>query len=114
VGGVNEYCYQEGYHLESGPYSVMLNNRVAWICFKKLDLVDSIIYPEEVGLKSRYHIDGKKAVALSFRPWKLLGNKVFGWGGNCHHFREPFQKPTDSADESLASFCQKEDSVLPF
>lgn len=108
VGGLMNTVTKDGYHLETGPNSVMLNNPEFLDLLEDLNLVESIIYPEEVAAKSRFILMGKKPVALPSGPGNLFGNKLIGWGGIATILREPFQKANRySADESLASFCKR-------
>jgi oxygen-dependent protoporphyrinogen oxidase len=115
VGGLMNTVTKEGYHLETGPNSVMLNNPEFLDLLKDLNLIDSIIYPEEVAAKSRFILMGKKPVALPSGPGNLFGNKVIGWSGIATILREPFRKANRySADESLASFCKRRFSTSLF
>lgn len=108
VGGLMNTISKDGYQLETGPNSVMLNNPEFLDLLKDLKLTDSIIYPEEAAAKSRFILMGKKPEALPSGPSSLFGNKVIGWSGVGAILKEPFRKQnTDTEDESLASFCKR-------
>ncbi len=108
VGGLMNTVDKDGYQLETGPNSVMLNNPEFLDLLKDLQLVDSIIYPDNEAAKNRFILMGKKPVPLPSGPGSLLGNKVIGWGGLGSILKEPFRKQnTDAKDESLASFCKR-------
>jgi oxygen-dependent protoporphyrinogen oxidase len=108
VGGLMNTVTKDGYHLETGPNSVMLNNPEFLDLLKDLKLTDSIIFPEEIAAKNRFILMGKKPVALPSGPGNLLGNKIIGWSGIATILKEPFRKQnTNTEDESLASFCKR-------
>lgn len=115
VGGLMNTITKDGYHLETGPNSVMLNNPDFLDLLKDLELTDSIIYPEEAAAKNRFILMGKKPEALPSGPGGLFGNKIIGWGGVATLLKEPFRKaPNSQDDESLASFCKRRFSVSLF
>jgi len=115
VGGLINTISKDGYKLETGPNSVMLNNPEFLDLLKDLHLTDSLIYPEEKSAKSRFILMGKKPEALPSGPGSLFGNKVIGWGGIGAILKEPFRKQnTDTKDESLASFCKRRFSTSLF
>lgn len=115
VGGLMNTISKEGYQLETGPNSVMLNNPEFLDLLKDLNLIDSIIYPESEAAKNRFILIGKKPKALPSGPGNLFGNKIIGGSGIATLLKEPFRKAiTSNEDESLASFCKRRFSISLF
>lgn len=108
VGGLMNSIKKDGYQLETGPNSVMLNNIEFLELLQDLNLDQEIIFPEEKAAKNRFILIRDKAIALPSGPTSLFGNSIIGWGGIAALIREPFKKAKPSKeDESLAEFCER-------
>ena len=107
VGGVIHTERNQGFLVEHGPNSLMLDDAEILAYFEELGLASQIVEANEKS-KNRYIVRDGVPVALPTSPPSLVTTKAFSFGGKLRLFREPFIAPLpDDTEHSVASFFKQ-------
>lgn len=96
---------KDGYLLDLGPNSALETSDVLRELIRDLGIEDQKVYGNEAS-NNRYVVRNGKLHALPMSPLKFLKTKLFSAGAKLRLLREPFIKPTDGNDISLADFVR--------
>lgn len=105
VGGCIKTTQQDGYMLEHGPNSMMVNRQQVLNFLEELNLGDQIENANSDAAK-RFIVKGGALHALPGSPWGFIRTPLFSAGDKLRLFREPFIGK-GSADESIAQFVRR-------
>ncbi len=96
---------KDGYLLDLGPNSALETSDLLRKLIRDLGIEDQKVYGNEAS-NNRYVVRKGKLHALPMSPLKFLKTKLFSASAKLRLLREPFVKPTDGKDISLADFVR--------
>lgn len=122
LGGKIKSKSINGFHLEMGPNTVLINNTEIKSLIDELGLNKHIIKPDQEAVKSRFVIKNGKIEAIPNSLSSALKSKLFGLNTLYRIFSEPLRKVAKSEqEESLADFSRRRfgnqiysDFITPF
>ncbi|MBC2594110.1 protoporphyrinogen oxidase [Ruficoccus amylovorans] len=104
TGGCIHTVHQDGYLVETGPNSMMVNNLQAAMLMGEIGLADELLLPSDLS-KNRYIFKEGDMVTVPGGPMKFMKSALLSGGGKLRLLKEPFiKKPDNLAEESLANF----------
>ncbi len=105
-GGAVKTIRKDGWILEAGPNTIVLANTYMQELLNSLGLEDSVM-PAAPASSNRYIVRGKKPVPLPAGPVPFMFSKLFTTKAKLRLFKEPFIRPGQNPDESLAAFVER-------
>lgn len=124
VGGKIKSIQVDGFTLELGPNTVLMNNSEIKELFDELNLHDKTIFADATAIKNRKVLYQDKIVSLPSKPGDLFKSKLFGIRPLIKLIQEPFIPQViefEGEEESLADFVRRrlgkdiyENFVYPF
>lgn len=122
LGGKIKSTSIEGFQLEMGPNTVLINNVELMSLLDELNLNEHIIKPDSEAVKNRFVIKKGKIEAIPNSLSSAFKSNLFGIGTLYRIFSEPFRKASKSEkEESLADFSRRRfgkqiyrDFITPF
>ncbi|WP_269540203.1 protoporphyrinogen oxidase [Cerasicoccus fimbriatus] len=107
AGGAIRTIRRDGYLVEAGPNSLLVNSVVLENFFRGLGLGPQMLKPEEAA-RNRYILKKGEFVAAPMGPGELLSTPLISGGAKWRLLGEFFaQKPEGLREESLASFVER-------
>ena len=103
VGGVINTTLKEGFLIEHGPSTLQGRTNILLETIEAAGLKDEILYANE-NQKNRYILKRGKLVPLPLDPVSFATTNLFSLSAKLRLLREPFIKPSDKTDESVAEF----------
>jgi oxygen-dependent protoporphyrinogen oxidase len=121
-GGKVQSSQQQGFTLEHGPNTVLVNNPEIKKLIEELGLWEELIFPEEKASSNRFVLKNGKIEAFPSGLKKMLNSKLFDFGTLRAIFKEIFNTSKSATeDESLADFVERrlgkqilDDFITPF
>src|SRR5690606_1579590 len=122
LGGKIKSTSIEGFQLEMGPNTVLINNVELMSLLDELNLNEHIIKPDSEAVKNRFVIKKGKIEAIPNSLSSAFKSNLFGISTLYRIFSEPFRKANKSEkEESLADFSRRRfgkqiyrDFITPF
>ncbi len=105
IGGSIITENEDGFLMDLGPNSALETSEVLKDLIRELGIEEQKIYGNEAS-NNRYIVRSGKLHALPMSPVKFLMTPLFSFGAKLRLLREPFLKPTDGGDISLADFVR--------
>ncbi|MEJ2545301.1 MAG: protoporphyrinogen oxidase [Calditrichaceae bacterium] len=105
IGGSIITEKEEGYLIDLGPNSALETSDTLRELIRELGLEDQKIYGNEAS-NNRYVVRDGKLHPIPMSPPKFLKTKLFSTSAKLRLLKEPFIKPTDGNDISLADFVR--------
>ncbi len=104
TGGCIHTVKQDGYLVETGPNTMMVNNLQSAMLMGEIGLTDELLLPSDQA-KNRYIFKEGEMVTVPGGPMKFMKSALLSGGGKLRLLKEPFvRKPHNMAEESLANF----------
>ena len=97
---------KDGFLIEHGPSTLQGRTDELLELIDVAGLKDELLYANDFQ-KNRYILKGGKPVPLPHGPVSFLTTKLFSASAKLRLLREPFIKPSDGADESVADFVAR-------
>lgn len=122
LGGKIQSREVDGYQIELGPNTVLVNNPETKEFLERLDLYNQRIEPEAEAIKRRFVLKEGKIEAIPYSLSSAWTSKLFGFRSLLAILREPLRKASKKeGEESLADFSRRrfgkqiyEDLLTPF
>jgi len=122
IGGKVQSSQQQGFTLEHGPNTVLINNPEIKKLIEELGLWEELIFPDEKASSNRFVLKNGKIEAFPSGLKKMLRSKLFGFETLSAVFKEIFNTSKSATeDESLAAFVERrlgkqilDDFITPF
>lgn len=122
LGGKIRSIQKEGYTLELGPNTVLINNPETEALLKELDLWKELIFADKKAVKNRFVLKKNRPEPIPNSLGKIFSSKLFGLNTFFSILKEPFVKgKADEKEESLADFSRRrfgsqilDDFITPF
>ena len=122
LGGKIKSISQDGFIIEAGPNTVLINNPETKQLLESLNLWEELVFPEEEAVKKRFVLKNGSIEAIPTSLQEALKSKLFSTFTLLSILREPFiAAKKDEKDESLANFSRRrfgkqifEDFITPF
>lgn len=122
LGGKIKSANVEGYQLEFGPNTVLINHPETKAFLEYLELYEERIEPDPKAIKRRFVLKDGKAEAIPYSFGSLLGSKLIGLSSIFSILKEAFKASKQGdQEESLADFSRRrfgkqvyEDLITPF
>lgn len=122
VGGKILSSQEQGFTLEHGPNTVLINNLETKKLIQELELWDELIFPEEKASSNRFVLKNGKIEPFPSGLKKMLKSNLFSFSTLKAILKEPFNKSKSATDdESLAAFVERrlgkqilDDFITPF
>ncbi len=106
-GGAIQSVQRDGFLVERGPHSLMVNSLNTAMLLGELGLSDKLLLPNDAA-KNRYLLKGGEMVPVPMGPGKFLKSPLLSCSGKFRLLREPFiKRPCNLAEESLAAFVER-------
>ena len=105
VGGSIITEKEKGYLIDLGPNSALETSDTLRELIREIGLEDQKVYGNEAS-NNRYVVRDGKLHPIPMSPPKFLKTKLFSTGAKIRLLKEPFIKPTDGNDISLADFVR--------
>lgn len=105
VGGSIVTEKEDGFLIDLGPNSALETSEVLKDLIRELGLADQKVYGNEAS-DNRYVVRDGILHPLPMSPIKFLRTKLFSTHAKLRLMKEPFIKPTDGRDLSLADFVR--------
>jgi oxygen-dependent protoporphyrinogen oxidase len=96
---------KDGYLIDLGPNSTLETSEILSGLIDEIGLQDEKIYANEVS-SNRYVLKNNQLHAIPMSPGLFLKTKLFSARAKLRLLKEPFIKPTDGSDISLADFVE--------
>lgn len=122
VGGKIQSSQHQGFTLEHGPNTVLVNNPEIKKMIEELGLWDELIFPSEEASNNRFVLKNGNIEPFPSGLIKMLKSKLFNFSTLLSILKEPFnisKSPTE--EESLAAFIERrlgkqilDDFITPF
>ena len=96
----------DGYVVENGPNTVLLNNESIKSLIKEFGLWDKMSTPLKTAENNRYVLHQNKLQLLPRNPIEFIKSPLLKWHEKLRLLKEPFVKP-HKGDTSLANFISK-------
>ncbi len=96
----------DGYVVENGPNTVLLNNESIKSLIKEVGLWDKMSTPLKTAENNRYVLHQNKLQLLPRNPIEFIKSPLLKWHEKLRLLKEPFVKP-HKGDTSLANFISK-------
>lgn len=103
VGGVINTTLKDGFLIEHGPSTLQGRTKELLELINDAGLKNEILYANDLQ-KNRYILKGGKLVPLPLGPVSFATTKLFSLSAKFRLLMEPFIKPSDKIDESVADF----------
>lgn len=120
VGGKIKSKKQDGFTIEKGPNTVLINNREIKELLDDLRLTDKIVKPDPIAIKNRFVLFENEIIPLPTSPLAAIKSPLLGWSTLIKILKEPFVSKTKT-EESLAQFVRRrlgnqvyENFIYPF
>lgn len=122
LGGKVASFQEAGFTCESGPNTVLINNAEIKSLIEDLGLWDSLIFPDEIAIKSRFVLKNGKIEAIPNSFKTAIKSKLFSSKTLFSILKEPtVTAKNDGKEESLADFSRRrfgtqifDDFITPF
>ncbi|MFT6165567.1 MAG: oxygen-dependent protoporphyrinogen oxidase [Vicingaceae bacterium] len=122
VGGKIHSSQEQGFTLEHGPNTVLINNPEIKKLIEELGLWDELIFPEEKASSNRFVLKNGTIEPFPSGLKKMLKSNLFSFSTLLSVLKEPFNKSRSTAeDESLGAFVERrlgkqilDDFITPF
>lgn len=122
LGGKIRSSQHDGYTVEHGPNTVLINNGEIKKLIEDLGIWEQLIFPEKVASSNRFVLKNNRIEPFPSGFGKAIKSKLFSIRTLISILKEPLKKAnTDDADESLADFVERrlgkqilEDFITPF
>lgn len=114
LGGSVVTLQEDGYLVEAGPNSMLLEEPALEDFLRELDLIPELVEAGVIG-QCRFLVRGGRVLPLPTSPWSAATTPLLSWRGKLRILREPWIPPRrDDHDESLADFVRRRlgDEVL--
>ncbi len=105
IGGSIFTQRENGYLLDLGPNSTLETSEVLTELINDLGLAPQKVYGNQAANK-RYILKNGKLVPLPMSPWTFIKTPLFSLKAKLRLLKEPFIKPTNGQDISLADFVR--------
>ncbi len=106
-GGVVQTVEQDGYRVETGPNTLMVNDQRVMDLIEQLDLADRVVEAAPDASK-RFLVKEGKVIAAPMSPKDLWNTSLFSGVAKRNLLSEPFRgKYLGRDDESLADFVRR-------
>lgn len=105
IGGTIVTEREEGYLVDLGPNSALETSDTLRNLIRELGIEDKKVYGNDAS-NNRYIVRNGTLHALPMSPVKFLKTPLFSWKAKLRLMREPFIRPTDGQDISLADFVR--------
>lgn len=106
VGGKVRSDREDGMLFEWGPHGILNDAEDARTLIRELGLEDRVVRAREE-MKQRWVAWNGRLHAVPTSPPALLSSPLLSFGAKLRIFREPFVKPLDAYDESVADFAKR-------
>lgn len=107
IGGAIQTYHTDGYLIEAGPNTLMVNTRQTWDFLQDIGLCDTIVEPGAAGNK-RYIVKNRQLVAAPMGPLQALTTPLFSWSGKLRVIGDLFtRRPEGLVEESVAAFVRR-------
>ncbi|NIO00780.1 MAG: protoporphyrinogen oxidase [Candidatus Latescibacteria bacterium] len=106
VGGTIITERQNGFLIDLGPNSALETSNVLRDLIRELGIEGDKVYGNAIS-NNRYIVKGGQLCALPMSPIKFLKSGLFSTRAKLRLLREPFIKPTNQRDLSLADFVRR-------
>ncbi len=120
LGGKILSKQKDGFTLEMGPNTVLINNPEIKELLDDLGLSSEVIHPDRQAIKNRFVLYQNTLEPLPSSPLTMIKSPLIGWSSLKRFFKEPFL-PKVSHEESLADFSRRrfgneiyENFIYPF
>ncbi|MBL4709259.1 MAG: protoporphyrinogen oxidase [Flavobacteriales bacterium] len=122
LGGKIKSNNINGFLVEYGPNTVLVNNKEIQELIKDLKLWDELIFPDDIAAKNRFVLKDGNIEPIPNSIKSAIKSKLFGFSTLFSILKERFKKPTqNNLEESLADFSRRrfgsqifEDFITPF
>ncbi len=105
IGGSIVTEKTDGFLIDLGPNSTLETSETLKDLVRELGLEDQKVYGNEAS-NNRYVVKNGELHSIPMSPGKFLKTKLFSTGAKLRLVKEPFIKPTDGNDISLADFVR--------
>lgn len=106
VGGKIKSAEIQGFTIEKGPNTVLVNNSEIRKLLDELNLADQVIKADSLAIKNRYVLYNNTIEALPTSPISALKSPLIGWESLLKILKEPFLSKKEE-EESLANFIRR-------
>lgn len=121
-GGKVQSSQKQGFTVEHGPNTVLINNAEIKKLIEELGLWEELIFPEEKASNNRFVLKNGKIEAFPNGFKKMLKSKLFSFSTLLSVLKEPFNSSASATeDESLATFVERrlgkqilDNFIIPF
>lgn len=120
VGGKIQSVQTEGFTIEKGPNTVLINNKEIKALLDDLELTAQIVKPDPIAIKNRFVLYQNRILALPTSPSSAIKSPLVGWSTLFKVLGEPFYSKVEK-EESLADFSRRrlgkqvyENFIYPF
>ncbi len=104
-GGTISTLHQDGYLIDAGPNSGLETSSVLKNLISDLELDSQKVYANEAADK-RYILKKGQLTEVPMKPQKFITTRLFSTKAKLRLIREPFIRPTNGEDISLADFVR--------
>jgi len=105
-GGVIRTTCRDDWLVELGPNTIMARKPEVWELLDAVGLSDRVIFANDRS-KNRYIVKNGNPCPLPLSFVDFITTGLFSWPSKLGLFREPFIKPMDADDESVARFFER-------
>lgn len=105
IGGSIVTEKEKGYLIDLGPNSALETSDTMRELIRELGLEEQKVYGNEAS-NNRYVVRDGRLYPIPMSPLKFIKTKLFSTSAKLRLFKEPFIKPTDGNDISLADFVR--------
>ncbi|MFC5050257.1 protoporphyrinogen oxidase [Rubritalea spongiae] len=108
VGGIIQTTEKDGYRLEHGPNTLMVNDKRVADLIKSVGLEPELIVANQAANK-RFVVHQRKLHTLPSSPTSFLTSSLFSLSGKMRALKEPFisKLASESSSESFADFIRR-------
>ena len=106
AGGVIQSHQSDGWLVESGPNTMLVNKQQIWDLLDELDLHNAITKPESEA-KKRYIVRNQVPQAVPMSAMGFLKTNLFSASAKFRLLKEPFITAARVDDESIARFVRR-------
>jgi oxygen-dependent protoporphyrinogen oxidase len=106
VGGAIKTRSKNGWLIEEGPNTLMVNSKEIWNLLEKLKLIDSSIEAGKTA-KKRFVVKNGQPIPLPMSLGSFLTTNLFSARAKFRLLKEPFAPQSQKEDESIADFIRR-------
>lgn len=105
-GGVIQSHRSQGWLIEHGPNTLLVNNKNIWNLINELGLNHSVCRPGSEA-KKRFIVRNRKLQKVPMSPGEFFATNLLSTGAKFRLLKEPFISALQRDDESIASFIRR-------